>query len=148
MAKALKAGGDLKGAAEIIRRHQRVGWWSLLIFGALGFGLEMLHGLKLGLYVDLANETRRQMWTLAHAHGTLVALVHLAFASALAHVEAAGQVARFGSPALVAAGVLLPGGFFLGGAVIHGGDPGLGILLVPIGALALLFSVFEIARRL
>lgn len=34
----------------------------------------------------------------------------------------------------MAASVLLPGGFFLGGIFIHGGDPGLGIFLVPLGA--------------
>ena len=36
--------------------------------------------------------------------------------------------------------VLLPGGFLLGGLVIHGGDPGIGIYLTPIGAALLLAS--------
>ena len=39
------------------------------------------------------------------------------------------------------ASLLLPGGFFLGGVVIYAGDPGLGILLVPVGALLLLTAV-------
>jgi hypothetical protein len=34
----------------------------------------------------------------------------------------------------------IPAGFFLGGAVVHGADPGLGILLVPLGALLLLLA--------
>jgi len=45
------------------------------------------------------------------------------------------------------ASVLLPRGFFLGGVVTHAGDPGLGILLVPVGALLLLTAIFLTARR-
>ena len=41
------------------------------------------------------------------------------------------------SPLLIAASVLLPGGFFLGGCFIYESDPGLGIWLVPVGALCL-----------
>ena len=41
---------------------------------------------------------------------------------------------------------MLPGGFFLGGLVIYAGDPGIGILLVPVGAVLLLAAVFLIAR--
>jgi len=36
---------------------------------------------------------------------------------------------------------VLPLGFFLGGFGLHGGDPGLGVLLVPVGALLLLLPV-------
>ena len=50
------------------------------------------------------------------------------------------------SRALVAAGVLLPLGFFLGGLVYYGGDPGLGIVLVPIGAILLIAALISIAR--
>jgi len=46
----------------------------------------------------------------------------------------------------MAASVLLPGGFFLGGVVFYSGDPGLGVLLVPVGAMSLLIAVFIIAR--
>ena len=41
--------------------------------------------------------------------------------------------------------MLLPTGFFLGGIFIYGGDPGLGVLLVPIGGLLLVVAVFLIA---
>ena len=37
-------------------------------------------------------------------------------------------------------------GFFLGGLFVHAGDPGLGILLVPVGA-ALLFAAVWLAWR-
>ena len=35
----------------------------------------------------------------------------------------------------------MPAGFFLGGTIIYGGDPGLGIILLPIGAVLLLIAV-------
>jgi hypothetical protein len=134
-------------AADYARRHLTFGWWSLLVFLTLGILLESLHGLKVGWYLSVANESRRLMLTLAHAHGTLLALVHLAFAAtACGDATDAGDWRRFASPCLVAAGVLLPGGFLLGGLFVYGGDPGLGVLLVPAGAALLLASVALTAR--
>ncbi len=129
------------------RRHLRFGWWSLLVFLTLGLVLEVLHGFKIGLYLDVSNETRRLMWTLAHAHGTLLGLVHIAFAHSLRLYRrwAPRDQAR-ASWCLVAASVLLPGGFFAGGAQAYDGDPGPGILLVPVGAACLMITVFLSAR--
>ena len=98
--------------------------------------LEALHGFKLGYYLDTRNTTRRLMWTLAHAHGTLFSLVQIAFAVTLPLcAEAAEGALRWCSRLLLGALVLLPLGFFWGGLTPHGGDPGLGIFLVPVGAL-------------
>jgi predicted phage tail protein len=47
---------------------------------------------------------------------------------------------------LVGASLLLPGGFFLGGVVFYAGDPGLAVVLTPIGAGLLLLAVYLIAR--
>lgn len=136
------------GTATYLRRHLRFGWWSLLCFLTLGIVLESLHGFKVDWYLDVANATRRFMWTLAHAHGVLLSLVHLAFAVTLPHLAAdTVRLARLASPCLMGATFFLPGGFFLGGVVIHGGDPGLGILLVPLGALFLFIGVLLTARR-
>ena len=49
------------------------------------------------------------------------------------------------SPLLISASVLLPGGFFLGGCFIYAGDPGLGVWLVPVGALCLFTCVLLMA---
>jgi len=57
-------------------RNLIFGWWSLVVFLSLGGVLEMLHGFKIGWYVDVGNELRRLMFTLAHAHGTALALVN------------------------------------------------------------------------
>jgi len=130
------------------RRHLLFGWWSLLLFASLGLMLESLHGFKVRAYLDVSNETRRLMWTLAHAHGTLLAVIHIVFGLALRAGAVPGAAsARSISISLIAASVLLPGGFFLGGLAFYAGDPGVGVLLVPAGAVLLLFAVFSIARR-
>lgn len=128
------------------RLHLRFGWWSLLVFLTLGFVLESLHALKIGWYLSVANETRRLMWTLAHAHGTLLALVNVAFGLTIQLWPTGGRRYNRASRFLLAASLLLPMGFFLGGIFVHGGDPGLGVLLVPIGSIALFIAVYLIAR--
>lgn len=123
-------------------RHLRFAWWSLLLYLSLGIALEAFHGFKLGWYLDPGNETRRLMFTLAHAHGTLLALVHAAFAAALPWLPSWSAKSRdLASLCLIAASVLLPLGFFAGGIVIYDGDPGLAILLVPPGAVVLVIGV-------
>ena len=127
-------------------RNLRFGWWSLLVFLSLGGILEILHGFKVGWYVDVGNEMRRLMFTLAHAHGTALALVNIA---AGLTSRAKNLPARISiSFSLIWAGVLFPLGFFLGGVVTYGGDPGLGIWLVPIAAVLLAYSVARIALDL
>lgn len=132
------------------RLHLRLGWLWLAIFIAAGLGLEALHGMKVGAYLDLSQAPRRHMWTLAHAHGTLIGLVHLGLAATLnVRAELAeGAAARLASRCLIAAGVLLPLGFALGGVWTFGGDPGLGVLLVPPGGVLLLLAAVVMARAL
>ena len=126
----------------LTRRHLCFGWWTLLVFLTLGLVLEALHGFKVGAYLRVSNETRRLMWTLAHAHGTLLGLVNLAFASAIRFFPGWPERTRnFASAALLTATVLMPAGFFLGGLFIYSGDPGLGILLVPLGGFLLFAAV-------
>ena len=133
--------------AAASRRHLRFGWWSLLVFLSLGFTLEMLHAFKAGLYLDASNETRRLMWTLAHAHGGLFGVIHILFGLYLRVApEAAPRRLPAVSIGLIGASLLLPGGFFLGGVTVYGGDPGLGILAVPAGAALLAVAVYGIAR--
>ena len=118
-------------------------------FLSLGIILEALHGFKVGAYLDVGNETRRLMWTLAHAHGTMLSLIHMAFALSLPHLSSMAQrKARRMSGCLIGASILMPGGFFLGGWVTYGGDPGLGIFLLPIGAFLLFMGVFGVASGL
>ena len=125
------------------RRHLVFGWWTIFVFLTLGVALEAMHGFKVGYYLAVDNETRRLMWRLAHAHGGLLGLIHIAFA--LTARLKSDAIRPFASRALMAATVLLPGGFFLGGLIIFDGDPGLGIILVPIGAALLFLAVLATA---
>lgn len=143
-----KSGGKTapRRPRELALRHLRFGWWSLLVFLTLGLVLEAFHGFKVGWYLDLANETRRLMWTLGHAHGTLLALVNVGYGATLG-TSAAGT-GSLASRWLMAASVLMPAGFLLGGLVTYGGDPGPGIVLVALGGLMLLAAILSIARGL
>jgi len=136
----------LHDPVTLTKRHLRFGWWMLLVFLTMGLALEALHGFKAGLYLNVSNETRRLMWTLAHAHGTLLGLVNIAFALSVRLLpEWAARERGISSLCLRGATLLIPAGFFLGGIFIHSGDPGLGILLVPVGGLLLLVAVFLVA---
>ena len=137
-----QAPGDDALTRACVRHHLALGWWSLLTFLTLGVVPEILHGTKTGWYLNIANETRRLMWTLAHAHGTLLALVHIAFAVSQNMIPDWIQARRrLASRSLTAAGLLIPGGFFFGGTQFYGGDPGPGILLLPAGAICLFVAV-------
>jgi hypothetical protein len=125
-------------------RNLRFGWWGLLVFLSLGGGLEAMHGFKVGWYVDVGNDMRRLMFTLAHAHGTALALVNIA-AGLTARQFPKLELPAGASISLIWAGVLFPLGFFLGGVVTYGGDPGLGIWLVPIAAVLLFYGVLRIS---
>ena len=123
-------------------RHLRFGWWTLLLFAAVGITLEALHGFKADWYLDVGRETRRLMWRLAHAHGTFLALLNLVFAATLAWLPRRPKLA---SPCLLGASIAIPGGFFLGGLTPHGGDPVIGILVLPIGATLLILGLLSAA---
>ena len=132
---------------DLSRLHLQVGWWSLLLLLTLGLILETLHGFKVGFYLDVANSTRRLMWTLAHAHGTLFSILNVVFALTIRLTPEWKGISRtLASRCLLGALVLMPAGFFLGGLFFHGGDPGLGVLLVPPGGLLLFLGVFLTAR--
>jgi len=129
---------------SLVHRHLRAGWWGLAVFVLLGAVLELMHAIKSPVFVDAGRETTRLLLRLAHAHGTLLALVNIAYALTVrAHPSASSRTT---SAALLAALVLLPAGFFLGGVYAHAGDPGLGVILVPVGALAIVIGAALVAR--
>jgi hypothetical protein len=117
------------------------GFALLAVFLPLGLTLEALHALKLPVY--LGSAMRREMWTLAHAHGNLLGLLCLAFAAvgerAVPDAGARGSIGRW----LRLGAALMPAGFFLGGIGSHEGDPSWGILLVPAGGAFLLYALIR-----
>ncbi|NOT33224.1 MAG: hypothetical protein HOP12_03540 [Candidatus Eisenbacteria bacterium] len=126
-------------AERLALLHRRFGWTSLFAWMCLGLVLELAHGFKLGGY--LLDPLRREFLTLAHFHGALLSVLNLVYVR-WAEAPSLGATQRLhASRALVAGTVLMPLGFLLGGIQHYEGDPGLGIFLAPIGALALLYCV-------
>jgi hypothetical protein len=111
-------------------------WICLWIF--FGLLLDSFMGLKQLFY--LSNPIRREMWRLAHTHGTLMTLVFLAY------VHFRGIAKKQHENMMFIGALLMPVGFFLGGIVTTEIDPFVGVFLVPIGGLlfvlGLLLSLF------
>lgn len=135
-------------AAALIRRHQSIGWWALLVFLTLGLLIEGFLGFKTRWYADEGMRVRQIMLRLAHTHGGILAIVHLLFAGTLSRMRCVPRRSMaFASPALTIALLLVPGGFFLGAFYLletRSGvpaEPGLGVFLVPIGAVFLFAGV-------
>ena len=141
------APSDSPARQRLIRRHLVEGWGALCLFLVLGAVLELLLAFKIDFYVRADQTTVRLMWRLAHGHGTLLGVVHLAFAFSLSclserHVpQPAGLLSGF----LSAASLLIPGGFFLAGLDVDQGDPGAAVALVPMGAVLLIFTAGSLA---
>src|SRR3982751_99726 len=106
------------------------GWISLAAWITFGLLIEGLIGFRSPALLD--DSVRRDMFRLAHAHGTLLNLVLIA-AAICARLELI-RLGRLTSLGLRTAIILLPVGFLLGGVWHFKDDPGVGILLVPIGA--------------
>ena len=121
----------------------RTGYWLLAVSLPFGLTLEALHGFKVRAFVE--SEMRRELFRLAHAHGTLLGILCLVFA-ALAERNVR-ETARLSIARFVTWGaVLMPVGFFLGGILNSEGDPSLGIALVPAGAVLLIVALVRAAR--
>lgn len=137
-----KAAKAADPADPAMQKTLRTGWLLLAVSLPLGVTLEALHGFKIQAYVS--SEMRREMWRLAHAHGTLLGLLCLVF-TVLAEKHLADP-ARASIAKLVRWGaVLMPLGFFAGGILNSEGDPSLGVFIVPIGAALLVIALVRCA---
>jgi len=128
---------------KLCRRHLLEAWGGLFLYALLGLSLELLLAYKAPLYIDVENDTRRLMWRLAHAHGTLFSILHLGLAFTFSKLRdgAFPQPAGLLSGCLTGASLLIPAGFFLGGLRAQDGDPAAAIALVPAGAVLLLVAL-------
>jgi hypothetical protein len=117
------------------------GLLSVAFWMSAGLLLEGLLGFKSPAY--LQDPVRRELFRLAHAHGTLLGLL----------VVVAGlitQTLRLATPnyarlALQIGAVLMPLGFLIGGIWHYESDPGVGIWIVPPAALLVIFGVVSLA---
>ena len=123
----------------------RVGWSTLLVWASTGLVLETLHALKYAPYLD--DPMTRWLFTLGHAHGAGLSLVLLVYTVAGRPLfdPRSVSVTRV-DRALVTGVLLMPLGFVLGAVGRPEGDPSLGIIFVPVGALLILFAIASTAR--
>src|SRR4029453_14876632 len=117
------------------------GWLSIAVWMSVGLLLEGLLGYKIPLY--LQDETRRELFRLAPAHGTLLGLVLVA--AFLTSRRLTNPIPRLAGFALQLGAVIMPLGFLLAGVWHTETDPGLAIWLVPPGALLVIFAVVSLA---
>jgi hypothetical protein len=132
---------------EEARRCRRFGWTSLAIWSLFGLALEAAHGFKLAVFLD--DDLRHTLLRLAHAHGVVLALMVLAFGSGVAalHGDDPAPRARRTGALLRAGALVVPLGFALSAVRPHEGDPGLAVLLVPVGAVFLIAGLGRAALR-
>jgi hypothetical protein len=122
----------------------RQGWVSLALWLAFGILLEGFNAFRSPAYMD--DTVRRDMFRLAHAHGTLMNIV-LLVAAICVRIDLI-RLTRMTSLGLRSSILLLPSGFLLGGIWHFKNEPGLGIFLVPVGAVILLATAVHISFSL
>jgi hypothetical protein len=117
------------------------GWLGIALWMTFGLLLEGLLGYKIPAY--LADSQRRELFQLAHAHGTLLSIVLIV--AALCAKSFAIEIPRLAQIALRLGTAVMPVGFLLAGISHPEGDPGMAIWLVPPAALMVIFGAISIA---
>jgi hypothetical protein len=117
------------------------GWLSIAVWMMFGLLLEGLLGYKIPSY--MSDPQRRELFQLAHAHGTLLGIVLVI--AALCAKSFALEIPRHAQIALRVGALLMPLGFLLAGVSHPEGDPGMAIWLVPFAALLVIFGAISIA---
>ncbi|HEV8484976.1 MAG TPA: hypothetical protein VGV87_15650 [Blastocatellia bacterium] len=126
---------------RMVERLLLQGWVSIAIWMSFGLLLEGLLGYKIPAFLE--DGQRRELFRLAHTHGTLLSLVLISTALCVRLFEIRPPPIAIG--ALRIGAVLMPLGFLLGGVWHPEGDPGMGIWLVPPGALMVIFGAIGTA---
>ena len=121
----------------------RQGWFGLAGWMVFGLLLEGLLAYKTPAYLN--DPQRRELFRLAHSHGSLLSLF-LIVAALWAQRSSPGP-RRIVRLALRCGTVLMPAGFLLAGMWHFESDPGLAIWLVPGGAILVIFGTLTFAFR-
>jgi hypothetical protein len=116
----------------------------IAVWMTLGVLLEGLIGFKTPAY--LQDSVRRELFRLAHAHGTLLSLLLLGIGLLCDRFELELNPAILW--ALRLGVITLPLGFLLGGVWHFESDPGLGIWLVPVSAVVVVFAIVGVALEM
>jgi hypothetical protein len=113
----------------------RQGWASIAVWMSVGLLLEGLLGYKIPAYLN--DPQRRELFRLAHTHGTLLGILLIVAALVLARGVSVPPIA---ATALRIGAILMPVGFFVAGIWHTESDPGLAVWLVPPGALLVIYA--------
>ncbi len=116
------------------------GWIGVVVWMTLGLLLEGLIAYRAPSYLE--DIQRRELFRLAHAHGTALSGLLVLAGLTLQQLKGFPKLAAL---ALHVGSLLMPLGFLLAGISHPEGDPGLGIWLVPPGALLMIFGVAALA---
>ncbi len=117
------------------------GWVSIALWMSVGLLLEGLLGYKIPAYLN--DPQRRELFRLAHTHGTFLGLVLVA--AALCVQRTGSNTPRIARIALRVGSILMPVGFLLAGIWHPEGDPGPAIWLVPPAALMVIFGAISLS---
>jgi len=136
--------GSAETPAVVGRRDKfdpaRQAWLSLVFWLSFGLLWEGLIGFRIPIY--LTDTVRRELFRLAHVHGTVLSLVLM-----LAVIWVDGYLIARPMPAIRAlqiGSVLMPLGFLLGGIWHYESDPSVLVFLAPIGGLFVIFGIITI----
>jgi hypothetical protein len=115
------------------------GFLGIAIWMSFGLLLEGFIGFRVSAY--MSNVVRRELFQLAHTHGTLLSLLFLVTVLALNNRLISMNsislwVLRIGT-------ILMPIGFLLGGIWIRGEEPNPLIFLAPIGGVMVIFGIIN-----
>jgi hypothetical protein len=137
MSKTKTNSAPAKAAAPlgVADRLLRQGWASIAVWMSVGLLLEGLLGYKIPAYLN--DPQRRELFRLAHTHGTLLGILLVVAALVIARGV---SVPPSAATALRSGAVLMPVGFFIAGIWHTESDPGLAVWLVPAGALLVIYA--------
>jgi hypothetical protein len=116
----------------------------IAIWMTFGLLLEGFIGYKTPMY--LQDSLRRELFRLAHAHGTLLSGLLLGVTLAADRLEL--DPSKLVLWALRIGVVTLPLGFLFGGVWHFESDPGMGVWLVPASAVLVIFGLVGVAMSL
>jgi hypothetical protein len=126
---------------EWVRRALFQGWLSIAFWMSVGLLLEGLLGFKTPGY--LQDPQRRELFRLAHAHGTLLGLLIVVAGLVIQTLRISPP--KYARVALQIGAAVMPFGFLISGIWHYESDPGLGIWLVPPAALLVIFGIIAMA---
>jgi hypothetical protein len=126
---------------EVARSISRQAWIALAVWMSFGLLFEGLIGFRSPYF--LQDPLRRELWRLAHAHGTVLSILLLVVGLYL--YRALIEPPLFALWALRLGTVLMPVGFLLGGIGHYESDPSFAVVLAPLGGVMIIFGVVAIA---